>query len=49
MIAEGVLEVRSTELMLFIAGGVATLAVLALAIWIFVRAMREERERKDGK
>lgn len=48
-VGEGMFELRTTELILFLGGGVATLAVLSLAVWIFVRAMREERGGKDGR
>ena len=46
---EGVLDVRMTEIALFIGGGVVTVMLLALAIWLFVRASREEdaREREE--
>jgi ABC-type nickel/cobalt efflux system permease component RcnA len=43
---EGVLDVRMTEIALFVGGGIVTAMVLALAIWLFVRASREERERE---
>jgi hypothetical protein len=45
--AEGVLDVRLTEIALFVGGGIVTLMVLALAIWLFVRASREEREQEE--
>ena len=45
--AEGVLDVRLTEIALFVGGGIVTLMVLALAIWLFVRASREEREQDE--
>ena len=45
--AEGVLDVRLTEIALFVGGGIVTVMVLALAIWLFVRASREEREQEE--
>jgi hypothetical protein len=45
--SEGVLDVRMTEIALLVGGGIVTVMVLALAIWLFVRASREEREREE--
>ncbi len=44
---EGILDARLTEIALFVGGGIVTVMVLALAIWLFVRASREEREREE--
>jgi hypothetical protein len=44
---EGILDARLTEIALFVGGGIVTVMVLALAIWLFVRASREERERAE--
>lgn len=46
---EGVLDVRMTEIALFVGGGIVTVMVLALAIWLFVRASREEQAREESE
>ncbi len=46
---EGVLDVRMTEIALFVGGAIVTAMVLALAIWLFVRASREERAREESE
>ena len=40
---EGILDARLTEIALFVGGGIVTVMVLALAIWLFVRASRLQR------
>lgn len=46
---EGVLDVRMTEIALFVGGAVVTVMVLALGIWLFVRASREEAAREESE
>jgi hypothetical protein len=46
---EGVLDVRMTEIALFVGGAVVTVRVLALGIWLFVRASREEAAREESE
>lgn len=43
--SEGVLDVRMAEIALFVGGAIVTVMVLALGVWLFVRASREEREQ----
>ena len=46
---EGVLDVRMTEIALFVGGAVVTVMVLVLGIWLFVRASREEAAREESE
>ena len=46
---EGVLDVRMTEIALFVGGAIVTVMVLALGIWLFVRASREEAAREESE
>jgi ABC-type nickel/cobalt efflux system permease component RcnA len=46
---EGVLDVRMTEIALFVVGAIVTVMVLALGIWLFVRASREEAAREESE
>ena len=46
---EGVLDVRMTEIALFVGGAIVTVMVLALGIWLFVRASREEVAREESE
>jgi hypothetical protein len=45
----GVFAVQGTELVLFLGGAVVTVMVLALGIWLFVRASREHRAQEDAE
>ena len=44
---DSVIDFRVAELALLAGGAVVTLMVVALAIWLFVRASREEREQVE--
>jgi len=44
---DSVIDIRVAEIALFAGGVVVTLMVVALAIWLFVRASREEREQVE--
>lgn len=44
---EGIFDANTGELVLFIGGGVVTVMVLALGIWLFVRASREEHAQVE--
>ena len=46
---EGVLDVRMTEIALLVGGAIVTVMVLALGIWLFVRASREEAAREESE
>ena len=38
-----------TEIALFVGGAIVTVMVLALGIWLFVRASREEAAREESE
>jgi len=46
---EGVFDVRGTELVLFIAGGIVTVVVFAVAVWLYRASVREHRAQLDAE
>ena len=44
---QGVFDAQGTEIALFIAGGVVTVAVFCIAAWLYMHASREERQQRE--
>ena len=42
-------QITSGEIVLLVAGGLLTVAIIIMFIWLAVRASREERARADGE